>query len=151
MTPNSMVIQPPLRTAVDIALITDIGFLLLHAVTSFSLWMVVFAALLVNAVEMLIWILWVRKSFSIRITDDAITGPGPDLKIISFPRGQLDVWRTENLRPGTKAKGYLDLWSQDGKRIRLFRKILGRGHVFIISQMLLGDAFESNKKKYKYI
>ena len=151
MANNSMIIQPPFRTAVDIALMTDIGLLLFHAVTNTAVSAVIFVALCINILEILIWVFWVRSCFSVEISDDTIAGPGPNLQKISFLRSQLDVWRTENLRPMTKPKGYLDLWSQDGKRIRLFRKILGRGHVFIISQMLLGDAFEVNKKKYKYI
>lgn len=146
-----MIIQPPFRTAVDIALITDIGFLLLHAVVDIPLVMIMFGAVGLNVLEVLIWAFWVRNVFSIRISDETLEGPGEKLQKVSFLRSQLDVWRTENLRPATKLKGYLDLWAQDGKRIRLFRKILGRGHIFIISQMLLGDAFESNKKKYRYI
>lgn len=151
MASNFMVIQPPFRTAVDLCLITDIALLFLHAITSIPLPIIVAAALAVNFVEVSIWIFWVRKIFSVKISDEMLEGPGPQLQKVSFPRGQLDVWRTENLRPTTKPKGYLDLWSQDGKRIRLFRKVLGRGHIFIVSQMLLGDAFESNKKKYRYI
>ncbi len=146
-----MIIQPPLRTAVDIVLITDIGLLFLHAATDIPLPLIIILGLILNVLEALIWILWVRSTFAVQISDDTLTGPGPHLGKVSFPRSQLDVWRTENLRPMTKPKGYLDLWSQDGKRIRLFRKILGRGHIFIISQMLLGDAFESNKKKYRYL
>ena len=151
MTKNSLLIRPPFRTVVDIILITDIGLLLIHAATSIPIALIFIGALCLNLFELSVWAFWVRNSFAVQISDEEITGPDPQLRKISFLRSHLDVWRTENLRPATKPKGYLDLWSQDGKRIRLFRKILGRGHIFIISQMLLGDAFESNKKKYKYL
>jgi hypothetical protein len=151
MANNAMTIQPPFRTVIDLILITDIGLLFLHAVFNVPTALTISMADFLNLLELLVWAFWVRKHFSIDISDEVIEGPGPDLKKVSFPRSNLDVWRTENLRPTTKPKGYLDLWSQDGKRVRLFRKILGRGHIFIISQMLLGDAFESNKKKYRYI
>ena len=127
MAPNFMVIQPPFRTAVDISLITDIGLLLLHAATAIPLPLILLTAAGLNLMEFLIWALWVRSSFSVKISDDTLEGPGPTLKKVSFPRSQLDIWRTENLRPATKPKGYLDLWAQDGKRIRLFRKILAGG------------------------
>ena len=151
MSSNVMTVQPPFRTAVDIILVTDIGLLFLHAITSLPLLLIALIGSILNLAEILVWTFWVRNCFSIHISDEKIEGPGPGLQRISFARSQLDVWRTENLRPVTKPKGYLDLWAQDGKRVRLFRKILGRGHIFIISQMLLGDAFESNKKKYRYL
>ena len=147
----STTFQPPMRTGMDIVLITDIGLLFLHAVSNIPIILVLILAFFINAVELLVWIFWVRNQFSVEISDGTVYGPAPDLQRIAIPRPRIDVWRTENLRSMTKPKGYLDLWSQDGKRIRLFRKIIGRGNVFIISQMLLGDAFESNKKKYRYL
>ena len=140
-----------MRTGFDIALITDIGLLFVHALTDTPIILMLILGAVINAAELIFWLLWVRKAFAVEISDDTVYGPAPNLQRVSIPRAQIDVWRTENLRPVTKPKGYLDLWSQDGKRVRLFRKIIGRGNVFIISQMLLGDAFETNKKKYRYL
>lgn len=150
MATGSRIIRPHFRIALDVILATDLALLLLQTFTNIPMVFILVLGTGLNALQVLFWVFWLRHSFAIHITEDTITGPGPRLQKVSFPRAELDMWRTESLRAETKAKGYLDLWSNDGKRIRLFRKVLGRGHIFRISKILLGDIFEAGKKKYGY-
>ena len=150
MATHSRIIQPPFRRALDIILVTVMGLLFLHVLLDVPLRLILLIMLCLIGLEILLWIFWIKKIFSISITDDMITGPGPNLCKVSFPRSHLDAEKTENLRPVTKPKGYLDLWPQEGKRIRLFRKILSRGQIFIICKLLLGDAFKASKRRSGY-
>lgn len=147
---HSKIFQPPFRRTTDIVLITDIALLIFYAVVDISPILILFAALGLNVLEIVLWTFWLRNLFSIRITEELITGPGTHLQKVSFLRSQLDKDKTENLRPDTKVKGYLDLWALDGKRIRVFRKAFGRRPVHHICTMLLGDTTEASKQKEGY-
>src|SRR3989338_2562736 len=147
---DGKIFRPPFRRTADIVLITDISLLILHAVMDIPPNLMFLIAIVLNVLEIVLWTFWLRNIFSVRITEESITGPGTHLQKVSFPRSELDRQKTENLRPGTKSKGYLDLWALDGKRIRLFRKAFGRGPVFLICKMLLGDIFEGSRQKDDY-
>ena len=125
-----LTVQPPMRKAVDLILITDIGMLLFHAITDIPPALMVIAGLVLNVIEVLVWMFIIRPLFALKITEETLSGCGPHLERVSFPRARLDVWRTENLRPMTKLKGYFDLWAQDGKVIRIFRKVFDRKQIF---------------------
>lgn len=147
---HSKIFRPPFRRTTDIVLITDIGLLILYAVTDIPLPLILLIGLVLNALEIGIWTFWLRNLFSVRITEESITGPGTHLQKVSFLRSEFDKEKTEILRPNTKAKGYLDLWALDGKRIRVFRKAFGRRPVHHLCTMLLGDTSTASKQKEGY-
>ena len=149
MNNDSVTYSPRMRAGIDLVLMTDVFLLLLHGVTRISFPIVVFGGILLNLIQLSLWKFWVIPFFSITITDDAIIGRNSKMKSTTIDRTKLNVWKTESERPKGKKRGVLDLWSTDGKRIRIFRSLIGRGNIFAISQTLLGDAFEANKRKYR--
>ncbi len=125
------------RFLIDIMLITDVFFLLVYAVSTVYFTGFVFTALGLNVIEVLIWFSWVRKVFTVTVFEDKVIGPGPNLSPQTIELNHIDKWKTENLSGQTKKRGFVDIWSSDGVRVRLFRTILGRGQCYFILESVL--------------
>jgi hypothetical protein len=137
MTENQKKYFPRGRFLIDILLVTDVLFLLIYAVSTVYFTGFVIAALVFNVLEILIWFTWVRKVFTITVTETTVTGPSPELSRKTLQLAQIDKWKTENLSGMTKKKGFVDIWTLDGARVRIFRTILGRGQCYFILESVL--------------
>lgn len=137
------------RFLVDSILVTDISLLVIYAVsTSFFMGFVMIGSA-INFIQLLLWFAWIRRGLMITVTEDTVTGPTPYLGRKTIPINQIDKWKTESLSGLTKKKGFVDIWSLDGKCIRIFRPILGRGQCYFILENVLrgfGSFGDPNRK-----
>lgn len=134
------------RFLIDIVLITDVTLILLYALTTSNLHVFISAALTLNLLQVLIWLFWVSPTMKIYLDEQALTGPSQNLKKTTIPLDKIDKWRTESLRGATKKKGYVDIYSFEGSRVRLIRPVLGRGQCYIILESVLGNLHADSPK-----
>lgn len=143
--------RPRLRFLFDAILFTDVCLLVLYAVMNLYFILIVALGILLNLLEAALWFAWVRHALKVNITEEEVTGPSEFMVKTTILRSKIDKWKTENLRPSTKKRGYVDIWALDGKRIRLIRPVLGRRQVYIIVGTLLGSLTLQNDDIRKLI
>lgn len=127
-------------------LITDVSLIFLYAITTVNLPAFIAAGVFLNILQVLIWFVWASPVLKVRLTDQDITGPSDKFKKKTIPLAKIDKWRTETLRSATKKKGYVDIYSFEGEKIRLVRPVLGRGQCYIILESVLGNLHADSPK-----
>ncbi len=134
------------RFLFDVILVTDVALVFLYAVTTVNLPAFMMAGVILNMLQILIWVFWASSALKIQLTDQDISGPSENLKKKTIPLAKVDKWRTETLRSSTKKKGYVDIYSFEGDKIRLIRPVLGRGQCYIILERVLGNLHSDSPK-----
>ena len=135
------------RFLIDVILITDVALIFLYAITTVNLPAFLAAGIILNVIQIIIWIFWASSVLKIQLTDENISGPSEKFEKKTIPLAKIDKWRTENLRPKTKKKGYVDIYSfEEGEKIRLIRPVLGRGQCYYILESVLGSLHADSPK-----
>lgn len=134
------------RFLIDIILITDVALIFLYALTTANLPAFIAAGVALNFLQALIWFVWVAPVLKVQLNEQEISGPSQDLKKTVIPLAKVDKWRTETLRASTKKKGYVDIYSFEGSKVRLIRPVLGRGQCYIILESVLGNLHSDSPK-----
>lgn len=127
-------------------LITDVALIFLYAITTVNLPAFIATGVILNLLQILIWFIWAAPVLKVRLTDQEITGPSDTFKKKTILLTKVDKWRTETLRSSTKKKGYVDIYSFEGEKIRLVRPVLGRGQCYIILESVLGNLHADSPK-----
>lgn len=134
------------RFLFDVILITDVALIFIYAITTVNLPAFIAAGFFLNFIQVLIWVFWARFVFRVQLTNQDITGPSESFKKKVIPLIKIDKWRTETLRSATKKRGYVDIYSFEGEKIRLIRPFLGRGQCYIILESVLGNLHADSPK-----
>ena len=134
------------RFLFDVILITDVALVFLYAVTTVNLPAFIMVGLILNVTQILIWVFWASSVLKVQLTDQDISGPSEKFQKKTIPLAKVDKWRTESLRSATKKKGYIDIYSFEGEKVRLIRPVLGRGQCYIILETVLGNLHADSPK-----
>lgn len=127
-------------------LITDVAIVFLYAITTVNLPAFIAAGVILNFLQILIWFFWAAPVLKVRLTDQEISGPSDKFQKKTILLTKVDKWRTETLRASTKKKGYVDIYSFEGEKIRLVRPVFGRGQCYIILESVLGNLHADSPK-----
>jgi hypothetical protein len=128
--PEKKIFQARHRVFLDLALIPNIViFIVLHILELPGLVTVAVAAAFTGTMGLL-WMVLIRPQCRVEVTKDTITGHTPNFSKLTISLRKVDLRKTNRPSEGWKRKYFSkDIWTNDGKCIRLYRRLLGERQV----------------------
>ncbi|OGW72513.1 MAG: hypothetical protein A2Y02_00450 [Omnitrophica bacterium GWA2_52_12] len=91
----------------------------------------------------------IRPLLYVEIRDGAVVGPSLLFKRDSILIRKIDVRRSLEFHHKSDFWGYRDLWSVDGRRVRLYRRFLGKRNQYKIIMAIKDHPFRESAQPAK--
>ncbi len=129
------IFRPIKRALLDILIITDLA-IIIFGPTGRRFEHLIIVMLMINVIEAGLWFVIARAYFRIELTTEKISGPAAIIGRVTLKRSELDRSRSEKRSPAARWVGFRDIYSTDGRCIRVYRRILGRRQIHNIFESL---------------
>jgi hypothetical protein len=124
--PEAIIYKPRGRVLVDVLLIFNALLILIYPLRLVSAFLMICFALLVNVATISFWFLIASRFFKIKIDESVIYGPSGFFSKTTIRLRMVDHIRIRERSKLEKWLGIYNIWSFDGNRVMIFRKLLGR-------------------------
>ncbi|MBN1688789.1 MAG: hypothetical protein JW893_06780 [Candidatus Omnitrophica bacterium] len=123
---DTVIFKPRRRVLYDVLFGVNILFLLLYSASILSVLVLIVTVAVINIGLILSWFFVIQNVFKIKISQNVITGPSKSLFPTSFLLRKVDHLRLHERSNFERALGLYNIWSVEGTRILLIRRLIGR-------------------------
>ncbi len=149
MADTQQLFRPRTRVLIDLLLISDSLLFAILATQIVEERLLFSLAAGWNCFLIGIFYVIVRPLLYVEIRDGAVVGPALLFKRDSILIRKIDVRRSLEFHHKSDFWGYRDLWSVDGRRIRLYRRFLGKRNQYKIITTIKDHPFRESASPAK--
>ena len=117
---------PSFRLLIDLLLGINVVFFMVYAGKLLPGSVALTLGVVFNAAFLFFWFVILRSRLTISIVKSKISGPSVFFNRQEILLRRVDLRRTLEYHRKDMMLGYRDLWSIDGEKIRLYRRVLGK-------------------------
>ncbi len=149
MTEENKIFRLPVRVLIDGLLILNSSVFVALAANFLTERAALSLAMGCNMFLVGLFFLILRPMLRVEIREGALIGPALFLKRDSILLRKIDVRRSLEFHRRADFLGYRDLWSIDGRRVRLYRRFLGKTNQYYIVKMIKNHPFRDSVEASK--